>query len=174
MTSVVPGASFVKVPTLPVSVVVPQKSLPRRGSFSGTTHGRRWIFVSHALTRLGKFIAGLPRPGWFPDARLSWREDPQTGCWVWGGTYNPGGYGVMHSAFGPTQLAHRILFGYKYRVILDNWVLDHVCEHKYCVNPEHLDIVSLSENTKRTWKRADPARRKRMSKFYFGSRQDAH
>ncbi len=82
-------------------------------------------------------------------------------------------YGRAMTVYGGVS-AHRFIFGYAYPWIkFDHLTLDHLCEHRDCVNPTHLEPVPSGENSRRIWKRASAEKRQRMRKFYFG-RTHAH
>ena len=66
-------------------------------------------------------------------------------CWEWQGAISAQGYGRTTQG----KLAHRESFEFYKGKIAENLVIDHLCENKKCVNPEHLDAVSLSTNTVR-------------------------
>ena len=75
-------------------------------------------------------------------------EIPESGCWIWEGALNPGGYGSV--AFnGKTTGAHRVSYILEYGDIPEGLDLDHLCRVRCCVNPRHLEPVSRSENLKR-------------------------
>lgn len=89
-----------------------------------------------------------------------------TPCWVWRRTINPKGYGAL-SISGRTMPAHRLSFEAFHGPIPHGLVVDHVCRVRCCVNPTHLEVVTVSENnrralpyrTKEPLKRASPAPR---------------
>ena len=71
-------------------------------------------------------------------------------CWVWLGALSDEGYGDFWLA-GRTVRAHRIgylwTFGEPPR---ETPLLDHInCVGRFCVNPHHLEPVTVAENTKR-------------------------
>ena len=70
--------------------------------------------------------------------------DKNTGCWLWAGCTNPSGYGVMRHSGG--NVAHRFSYTTFVGSIPDGLQLDHVCRIRSCVNPEHLEPVTGSEN----------------------------
>lgn len=84
--------------------------------------------------------------------------DPTTGCWHWLGAfrylrykdaeYRYGSFSETGQASGPMS-AHR----YSYKVhkgpIPEGHEIDHICQNKLCVNPEHLRAVTHRENCKR-------------------------
>jgi len=65
-------------------------------------------------------------------------------CWIWTATKCAKGYGRFN---GTT--AHR--FGYEHykRPIPEHWQIDHLCKVTSCVNPDHLEAVTLEENLRR-------------------------
>lgn len=62
----------------------------------------------------------------------------ESGCWIWSGTKNSGGYGLI--LFGESQLAaHRFSWAIaNNRPISDGLFICHSCDTPACVNPEHL------------------------------------
>lgn len=73
------------------------------------------------------------------------------GCWTWKGPKTPNGYGKWRKSPGsPERAAHRISFEHHtLEEIPKGMQLDHLCRNRSCVNPEHLEIVTASENTTR-------------------------
>lgn len=77
-------------------------------------------------------------------ARLSYDH----GCWRWGGALDPNGYGRISNRNG-TQLVHRVVYQALVGPIPDGFVLDHLCRNPTCVNPDHMDVVTMRENVDR-------------------------
>lgn len=72
-------------------------------------------------------------------------------CWMWIGSVNSSGYGTI-SVGTRTMQAHRVSYElWNTNPIPDGLVLDHVCWNKSCVNPDHLEPVTQSENNYRTF-----------------------
>lgn len=75
--------------------------------------------------------------------------EADSGCWLWqGARNNHKGYGRV-SIDGSRYLAHRYsyqLFGFQ---LSDDETLDHICRNTRCVNPVHLEPVSVTENSRR-------------------------
>lgn len=70
------------------------------------------------------------------------------GCWEWIGTKNRGGYGVFTHC-GRFWFAHRFCYLSMRGSIPDGLVIDHLCRNHSCINPDHLEPVTSSENIKR-------------------------
>ena len=75
---------------------------------------------------------------------------PESGCWLWIGTRTWNGYGRMsyrNRGFAAHRFVKIIQTG---KPIPDNMEIDHLCRNRWCVNPEHLDIVTKRENMRRS------------------------
>lgn len=72
------------------------------------------------------------------------------GCWLWKLSTNRDGYGQMKFD-GRNLLAHRVAFEVFVGPIPDGLHLDHLCRVRSCCNPEHLEPVSATENSRRAW-----------------------
>jgi len=92
-----------------------------------------------------RFACGHSSRCWSGDR---YKIDLQTGCWLWIGAKNPAGYGLINVAH-KCQLAHRWMFEKHVGLIPEHKMLDHLCRNPACVNPEHLEVVSNAENTRR-------------------------
>ena len=79
-----------------------------------------------------------------------WRlVDASGDCWEWTGCLNHYGYGQAVPAVGPREPAHRWAWRQLVGEIPAGLVLDHLCRNRTCVNPDHLEPVSIGENTRR-------------------------
>lgn len=79
------------------------------------------------------------------------------GCWLWTAARDRRGYGVymrQRAEVRETGKARRV-FAHRYAYealvgpIPDGLCIDHLCRTPSCVNPEHMDVVSVGENTRR-------------------------
>lgn len=70
-------------------------------------------------------------------------------CWTWLGTIQSSGYGLVWSCtLRRPVLAHREALEL-FSVIGPGLTVDHLCRNKRCVNPTHLEPVTLAENIRR-------------------------
>jgi hypothetical protein len=82
-----------------------------------------------------------------------YKVDESTGCWVWMATIANTGYGRIGERVTvdkwKTEYAHRVSWTLYRGPIPDGLTLDHLCRNRRCVNPDHLEPVSLAENIRR-------------------------
>lgn len=74
--------------------------------------------------------------------------EPNTGCQLWAGPSVTGGYGTTH-VNSTTFLAHRVNYVLHNGEIPAGLTLDHLCKQTCCINPLHLEAVTMKENTMR-------------------------
>lgn len=77
-----------------------------------------------------------------------------TGCWPWQRSRDPSGYGRIQvggrSTNGGRLLgAHRIAYKLVKGPIPEGLQIDHLCRNRRCINPDHLEAVTMRENTLR-------------------------
>lgn len=75
--------------------------------------------------------------------------DPVTGCWLWQKRRDRDGYGRF-KVDCKVQGAHRVSYELFVGPIPDGLPLDHLCRTRHCVNPAHLEPVTVRENTLRS------------------------
>ena len=100
--------------------------------------------------------------GWYPPSakerfisKIDFTSSP-IGCWIWKGSH--GGFATEGKhAYGrfwfmeKNVMAHRFSYEFigGYEIEKDN-VIDHLCKNPNCVNPNHLESITVYENSIRT------------------------
>lgn len=73
--------------------------------------------------------------------------EPNSGCWLWDGSWNTTGYGNYWFG-GKCHTAHRFLYETLFGP-QPGLEIDHKCRQPCCVNPDHLEAVTVAENNRR-------------------------
>ena len=77
-----------------------------------------------------------------------WRSVEKTeSCWLWRGA-TLDGYGIL-SIDGVCRRVHRVTYESEVGEVPPGLVLDHLCRVRHCVNPSHLEPVTIKENVLR-------------------------
>ena len=105
--------------------------------------------------------AGLKTPAEILTHRLLSRMVKSDGCWEWTGVHDNYGYGLLHW-MKANRKAHRLSYEYHVGCIPEGYVIDHLCNNKGCVNPDHLEPVTQAENVLRA--QEHHAARRRMER----------
>jgi hypothetical protein len=109
--------------------------------FCGKHYGR-WRQYGDPTARPRTGRQGRTSVQWWSD-KVRLPIDP-CGCWLWTGRLDKDGYGVFS-----TGRAHRWSYVTFVGPIPEGKQLDHKCRVRNCVNPEHLEPVTLRENLMR-------------------------
>ncbi len=86
---------------------------------------------------------------------LNVQVDEGTGCWLWTASRGRSGYGQIQigrksrNGHNSPALAHRVSYELFVGPIPEGLQLDHLCETRACVNPDHLEPVTNQENARR-------------------------
>jgi len=100
----------------------------------------RGKFCSHSCQRKKEPI---------PIEKRFWRYVEMTdGCWLWTGSRNSKGYGLIDDNSGRSLRAHRVSWKIHFGPISPGLQVLHKCDNPPCVNPAHLFLGSSLDNTR--------------------------
>lgn len=72
--------------------------------------------------------------------------EPNSGCWIWiGGGDRYGNFDVNDTSISAHRFSYELYVG----PVPDGLTIDHKCRMTLCVNPDHLEPVTLRENCRR-------------------------
>lgn len=75
-------------------------------------------------------------------------EKDEHGCWLWTGSLSHNGYARMYVK-GKEQNVHRHVYETMIGDVPAGHQIDHRCRVRRCINPEHLEAVTPTENIRR-------------------------
>lgn len=101
--------------------------------------------------------------------------EPNSGCWLWMGSVMLSGYSQIKHHY-KNYYCHRIMYENSKGKIPKGLEIDHTCSTPCCVNPDHLEAVTHSENNRRIWARGRSSFQpelygKRGSNIHSGKRE---
>lgn len=73
------------------------------------------------------------------------KVEKRNDCWLWQGQLDKDGYGTFYLR-RVGRRAHRVGWYMLNGEIPEGMVVNHVCGHRNCVNPQHLDLLTPREN----------------------------
>lgn len=98
------------------------------------------------------------------DAKRFWGkiQPSDSGCWLWHSSKNRLGYGEFLIS-GKVRSAHRVAYELWLGPIPVGLDIDHLCNVRNCVNPNHLRACTRSENVMAPHSNCLPVQRLRMT-----------
>lgn len=89
------------------------------------------------------------RKVWKAEERFWEKVEKTETCWVWQGSLSNQGYGRFTLVAKKIVFAHRYAYELLVKKIEPELTIDHLCRNRFCVNPAHLEEVTLEENIRR-------------------------
>lgn len=96
---------------------------------------------------------------------------PECGCYAWLGSHSRGYAKVRWFEGGKRQSARvaRLVYEQKHGQVPEGLEVDHLCNKpwaktRWCVNPDHLEVVTHPENIRRAWDGHVPQKKERPRK----------
>jgi len=120
------------------------------GGCKQASHARGWCSRHYQRWKKSGDVAAdtVERVVGDDKARFWSKVDAEGDCWEWTGARSDKGYGHMRRA-DTIVAAHRFAWELLVGPIPDGLEIDHLCRKRKCVNPDHLEPVTHSENMRR-------------------------
>lgn len=80
---------------------------------------------------------------------LEYVEKDSKGCWNWLGFVDKNGYGRGRFNGVKTRYSHRAAYHLYVGQLEGGLTIDHLCKNRRCINPRHLEQITLRENVYR-------------------------
>lgn len=78
------------------------------------------------------------------------KVDTAGDCWEWTASRTSNGYGQFRNPrLNRPVRAHRVAWETLVGPVPDDLVCDHLCRNRLCINPDHIELVTRGENTRR-------------------------
>lgn len=124
--------------------------------------GRTYVYYDTDGTVLYEEPLGAEsnKPQWDANLRFWPKVQKTDKCWIWVGCHDKKGYGQIR-VDGRMEKAHRVSYELAHGQIPDGLTIDHLCRNHPCVNPAHLEAVTLKENILRG--ESPPAQRAKVT-----------
>ena len=72
-------------------------------------------------------------------------------CMLWARGTTPSGYGNWtHLIDGKRERAHRVMYKLLVGKIPEGMTIDHLCSNPPCINVDHMEVVTIQENIRRS------------------------
>ena len=129
----------------PTGCKVPGCPSPSRSLGFCRPHYYRWHCFGDPLHFSGR-ERGTPESRFWAKVQ----RNGATECWDWTGSTLGRGYGSFWPGGAVSRVsAHRFAFELANGPIPEGLQIDHLCRNRRCVNPSHMELVSLAENVRR-------------------------
>jgi hypothetical protein len=114
-----------------------------------TAHAREYCNIHYQRKLKNGSLKPLKTLNSRPPEERFWDFVTKTStCWLWHGRTDRDGYGAFCANYRDYR-AHRYSYMQLIGDIPEGLVIDHLCRVRNCVNPEHMEPVTGTENTMR-------------------------
>lgn len=134
------------------------------GRCSSEVHAKNLCEMHYRRLRRTKTVgsSGRLRPGYRESKEVDvyrfFKKVRKTeSCWLWIGGKTTSGYGEFQVE-KKTRYVHRWVYEFFKEKIPKDLHIDHLCNVRNCVNPDHLEAVTIQENSRREAKRIKDAK----------------